>query len=167
MNSAFPTEDTAKGAVRVWSLARRIKVAMLTAAPAFVGTEATSGVGMSATGPLRARFEEHADAIWFIVRSNFGSTVSQVPDALLIFSNGVEGNHVVFRGKLSPNNDRAVLKHFGTRMRMSPFPEVQLIWMRRFSNSSQRSQRIGNETTFSASLSILLKRKLPVSRKMC
>jgi general stress protein 26 len=123
MSHAFPNEDTAKGAVRVWSLARSIKTAMLTTGPVSTTTDAASKDAIMTTRPLRARFEEHADAIWFIVRRSVVSNLGQVSSALLTFSDGADGDHLAFRGTLSPSNDRVRLKSLWDAHATIAFPQ--------------------------------------------
>lgn len=107
MTVTFPSEDVAKHAVKIWSIVKSIKVGMLTANEGIEGAR-TDGVNAR---PMRARFEEHADAIWFIVpRATFGGPAQAPRAALLTFSNGADGDHVALQGTTAQVEDRAKLK---------------------------------------------------------
>ena len=111
MTVTFPSEDVAKSAVKIWSIVKSIKVGMLTASDANRVVEGSADRVNSR--PMRARFEEHADAIWFIVpRATFsGQTqASQTQTALLTFSNGADGDHVALQGTTAQVDDKVKLK---------------------------------------------------------
>jgi len=120
MNTHFPSENTAKNAVKVWSLAKAIHVAFLTVKAASSEEPATAAAGFDAR-PMRALFEENADAIWFIVPRAFPAL--RTVDALLTFSNGPDGNHVAFYGTTSRVDDPVKLKSLWTAHADIAFPK--------------------------------------------
>jgi general stress protein 26 len=124
MALAFPSEDTAKHAVKVWSLVKSIKVGMMT----FDETAEVPGGQADELNsrPMRALFEEHADAIWFIVPRKFLSShslLNGIHSALLTFSGGAEGDHVALRGQVTAVDDRAKLKALWTGHADIAFPK--------------------------------------------
>lgn len=107
MTNKFPGEDTARNAVRVWSLVKSIKVAMMTTA----GTS-QSGASESVWNarPMRSLFEEPANAIWFIVKRDSAVLEEGTHSVLLTYSSGDHGDHVALYGKLMTVNDHAKLE---------------------------------------------------------
>ncbi len=105
MATPFPSEDTAKDAVRVWSLIQSIKTGMLS------GSAGALASGQMDVRPIRGRFEDHPDAIWFLVpRGSMAEQETTGREQLLTFSSGSDGEHVALLGKVSCVNDRAKLK---------------------------------------------------------
>lgn len=105
MAELFPSQDRAKDAVRVWSLIQSIKVGMLS------DSLTAPGRADLQVRPMRGRFEEHADAIWFIVsRKEVPSADDMSKECLLTFSSGADGDHVALTGTLSASSDRSKLK---------------------------------------------------------
>jgi general stress protein 26 len=105
MATAFPSEDTAKDAVRVWSIVQSIKTGMMSGCAGAVTN------GLMDVRPMRGRFEDHPDAIWFIVpRGSIGDLELAGQEQLLTFSSGGDGEYVALVGKMSAVPDRAKLK---------------------------------------------------------
>ncbi len=97
------TEDqNDKSAEKVWRLAESIRVGMLAL---------HDGEGLSAR-PMYALIPDDWDAIWFITNRNSPkiAEVKQDADALLSFSGGENGEHLVMTGTVSVVDDRDKLK---------------------------------------------------------
>lgn len=110
MNAFSPDENVS----RVWKLAKSIRVGMLVT---------TSEAGMHGR-PLQALFEEESGLIWFITNRN-SAKVSEVEahaQALLTFSDA-KGEHVVMKGKVAVDDDRAKLKALWTTAADVFFPK--------------------------------------------
>jgi len=105
MTTSFPSEGTAKNAVRVWSLIQSIKTGMMSG-----GTDVSAENDMGVR-PMRGRFEDNPDAIWFIVsRGSLADPEFSGHDRLLTFSSGGDGEHVALLGTVSSVPDRDKLK---------------------------------------------------------
>ncbi|MEO8384273.1 MAG: pyridoxamine 5'-phosphate oxidase family protein [Betaproteobacteria bacterium] len=123
----FPSEDMARDAVRVWSIAKAIKVAMVSSRdrltrdpemPDLATGKVPDRLGdhtadTLVTRPLRARFQDDSSVIWFILpRRSALAGMSSSEDAqtmMVTFSNGGEGDHIVFEGVASLSEDRAIM----------------------------------------------------------
>ncbi len=125
MNTTFPSEDMAHNAARVWRLAKSIRVAMISPRDALMaklekdGDEPANTVAGAAadtlgTFPVRARFQDDSNVIWFILprRSPLaGLARDKAESALLVtFSNGSDGDHIVFDGTATLSEDRGMLE---------------------------------------------------------
>lgn len=128
--STFPSEDMARNAARVWSLAKYIKVAMvssrdvLTSDPDTMMPNLAKGKmpdrmserlpGKLVTRPMRARFQDDSNVIWFIMpRQGALAGMLKADDTqsmMVTFSNGGEGDHIVFEGMASMPDDRLMLE---------------------------------------------------------
>ncbi len=94
--------NTSDNILRVWKLAKSIEVGMLTT---------TGSAGMHSR-PLQALFDKESGSIWFIVNRNSAKVpeVEEHSAAQLTFSDPSKGEHVVMKGKVEMNDDRARLK---------------------------------------------------------
>ena len=87
---------------KIWSLAKSIRVAMLVT---------RHGDSMAAR-PMFSLIREEEETVWFITERASGkmAEAAQNSQALLTFSNGMDGDHVVMTGRVSPHDDRAKLE---------------------------------------------------------
>jgi general stress protein 26 len=110
----FPSEEMARDATKVWSLAKALKIAMVSVMPEWVSKAARPNSVTEPVGgacPMRARFQEGSNIIWFIMSRD--AVMAELNDAtpiMLTFSNGGEGDHIVFQGYASISDDRDMLK---------------------------------------------------------
>jgi len=106
MTTNFPSEDMAKNTVKIWSIMKSVGVAMMSVGNPH-SDDATAGVN---SRPMRARFEDKADVVWFIVPRSIFSSWAEGHQTLLTFSGGSHGDHVALQGEISEVEDRAKLK---------------------------------------------------------
>lgn len=96
-------DDNDRGSVeKAWKIAQSVKVGFLTL---------HDGGGLSAR-PMYALIPDDWDAIWFITHRDSPKIVEaeQHSDALLSFSTGEKGEHLVMSGTVSVVEDRARMK---------------------------------------------------------
>ena len=96
------TLSTAGQTAKIWTLAKSIRVAML-----------VTGHGDAvAARPMYCIISEGEGSVWFITARDSGK-VQEAPagsSALLTFSNGMDGDHVVMSGRIAAVDDREKLK---------------------------------------------------------
>ncbi len=127
MNTTFPSEDMARNATRVWQLAKSIKVAMISTRATMMveldgpqnglqngpqnGT-AQPQADKPGTRPVRARFQDDSNVIWFILprQNNLVAKGESAKSMLVTFSNGGEGDHIAFNGMASLSEDRGMME---------------------------------------------------------
>ena len=98
MDKLSAADQTAK----VWKLAKSIRVAMLVTG---------HGEAVSAR-PMYCIIPEGEGDVWFITARGSGKVTEASADssALLTFSNGMDGDHVVMGGRIAAVDDRQKLK---------------------------------------------------------
>lgn len=130
MTTTFPSEDMARNAARVWHLAKSLKVAMVSLREALMADPGTMMPDLATgqmpdrragsmagrmpdtliTRPLRARFQDDSNIIWFILPRRSAMAGLSRPDEpqsmLVTFSDGGEGDHIVFEGMAMLSDDR-------------------------------------------------------------
>ena len=87
---------------KAWALARAIRVPMLT----------TLHAASLAARPMYAIIPDRDEVIWFITERGSAKVADagQSPEALLTFSDGPDGDHLVMAGNITVINDRLKLK---------------------------------------------------------
>ncbi len=100
---------------KVWKLAQRVKVAMLTL---------HDGEGLHAR-PMESIIPDDWEAIWFITdrHSPKVAEASRRMDALLTYSTGARGDHLVMNGILAVVDDREKLRGLWNRGAEMYFPK--------------------------------------------
>jgi hypothetical protein len=87
MTANFPSEDMAKNTVKIWSIMKSVEVAMMC-----VGNRHSVAAGTDVNSrPTRARVEEKADVIWFIVPRSIFSGWAEDKQTLLTFLGAAHG----------------------------------------------------------------------------
>lgn len=108
-------QQDAQVVVNVWKLARSVRVAMLVL---------HDGESMSAR-PMESLIPEGEEAVWFITNRDSLKIAEALEDfdALLTYSTGEKGEHLVMNGILSVVNDREMLKALWNRGADLYFPK--------------------------------------------
>ena len=93
--------STPDPAGKIWKLAKSIRIAMLT----------TRHDGGLVARPMHAIIPGDGGVVWFITERHSAKVADASHDdvALLTFSNGMDGDHVVMTGTVVPDDDRAKL----------------------------------------------------------
>ena len=87
---------------KVWELAKAVRVAMLT----------TRHADSIAARPMYSIIPNDEGAVWFVTERGSAKVdeARQNPDALLTYSSGSDGDHVVMTGNIAVISDRLKLK---------------------------------------------------------
>ncbi len=110
----FPSEDMARHATRVWGLAKSIKIGVVSSLDLLASRDGLSDsidLGRVMSQPMRARFQDDSNFIWFIPPP--GGVFADIQDSQVVlatFSNGSEGDHIACQGTMSRCDNRDMLR---------------------------------------------------------